>query len=157
MECLLIGGAQSVGKSEAIYRLASCLVLRGFNVVAGSIPTTFIDFRVVLEGNNKTKQKIRIIINSPTDTEDIIEAFKHFYDNNGSYTILVSSVRDDNFYPRQDFFRIMNISSPKDFVLEIPLAKITRRDVNFTTALNWYQIQIDNLLNHTLKNAPFNL
>jgi hypothetical protein len=29
MECLLIGGAQSVGKSETIYRLANSLIAAG--------------------------------------------------------------------------------------------------------------------------------
>jgi hypothetical protein len=51
----------------------------------------------------------------------------------------------------------MNIARPKDFILEIPLAKITRRETNFPIALNWYQIQIDNLLNQTIINTPYNL
>ncbi len=157
MECLLIGGAQSVGKSEAIYRLTNNLTAFGYTVVAGSIPATFSDFRVVLEGQNRFGKIVRIIINSPTDTVDIINDFKTFFDTNGNYDILISSIRDGNFWPRGDFFRIMNISRPKEFILEIPLAKITRRDSNFPIALNWYQTQIDNLLNHIVVNTPYNL
>lgn len=101
---------------------------------------------------------IKIIINSPSDTVPIINDFKKFYDiNGGNYDIVISSIRDDGFYPRTDFFKIMNINPTTNFVLEIPLAKITRRETNFTTALNWYNIQIDNLISHALQNQPFNL
>lgn len=158
MECLLIGGAQSVGKSGTIYRLANDLVSRGFSVSAGSIPARFSDFKAILIGFNKSGDKITIIINSPTDTVDIINDFKKFYDDNGGvYDILISSIRDDDFWPRNDFFKIMNITSAKNFILEIPLAKITRRTTNLPIALRWYRSQIDNLINHTLTNNPFNL
>lgn len=158
MDCLLFGGAPNVGKSETIFRLANRLVSVGFRIVNGSIPASFNDFRVVLEGTNKTGTDIKIIINSATDTVDIINNFKNFYDSNGgSYDIMISSVRDHNFWPRNNFFRIMNINSTKDFILEIPLAKITRRDSNKIVALNWYEEQIDALVKHTLSNTPFNL
>lgn len=157
MNCLLIGGAQSVGKSETIYRLANELSLRGFRVVAGSIPITFSDFRCVLEGLDKKDNTIRIIINSPSDTVPIIQDFKNFYATNGLYDILISSVRDNDFYPRRDFFTMMNINPVKDFILEIPLGKITRRGANFFTSLNWHENQMDNLVNHTLNNPPYNI
>ena len=158
MNCLLIGGAQSVGKSETIYRIANDLTSRGFVLIAGTIPVTFSDFRCILEGLDKNNKTIKIIINSPSDTPQIINDFKDFYDNNGGqYDILISSIRDDNFWPRQDFFHIMNISTLTHFILEIPLAKITRRGNNFCTALNWYQIQVDNLIKHSLNNPPYNL
>ncbi|KOS05533.1 hypothetical protein AM493_05415 [Flavobacterium akiainvivens] len=158
MECLLIGGAQSVGKSETIYRLAQRLIRAGFGIIAGTLPIPFSDFRVVLEGSNKYGKKIKIIINSPTDTDIIINDFKVFFDSNGgSYDILISSVRDDDFWPRPQFFSIMNISTPKDFILEIPLGKITRRGLNFPVALAWYQQQNDFLIDHTLSNTPFDI
>ena len=166
MECLLIGGAPEVGKSNTIYRIALRLRNMGFKVIAGNIPipktgTVLIpssDFRAVLEGVNNQNKTIKIIINSPTDTVDIINTFKKFYDGNGgTYNILISSVRDDNFWPRSDFFRIMNINSSKDFILEIPLAKITRKKTNRPVALNWYELQLDNLIKHTLSNRPYNI
>lgn len=155
MNCLLLGGAPSVGKSESIYRLTKYLLLNGFVDVTSTVPSTFKDFRAILEGKNKNGKQIRIIINTPTDTEVIICDFKAFFDCNGNYDILISSVRDDDFWPRNGFFRTMNLYN--DFVLEIPLAKITRRDYNFKKALNWYQEKIDKLLIHTLKNNPFDL
>lgn len=154
MESLLIGGAPSVGKSETIYRLANRLVGKGFVVVAGSIPTTFNDFRVVVEGTNTDGKEIRIIINSPTDTVAIINDFKGFLDVNGKYDILISSIRDNNFWPRQDFFKIIGIDKS---LIEIPLAKITRRDNNFSVALDWYKDNIDRLIDHTLSNKPFRI
>lgn len=157
MNCLLIGGAQSVGKSETIYRLANELTSRGFIIVAGSIPIPFSDFRCVLEGLDKKDNIVRIILNSPSDTVQIIQDFKNFYDVNGLYDILISSVRDNDFYPRRDFFTIMDINLIRDFILEIPLGRITRRGTNFFTALNWYENQMDNLLIHTLSNPPYNI
>lgn len=158
MDCLLFGGAQNVGKSETIFRLANRLVGSGFTIIGGSIPVTFNDFRVVLEGMSGLGVKIKIILNSATDTVDIINDFKNFYDSNGGlYDIMISSVRDDDFWPRNDFFRIMNINTTKDFILEIPLAKISRRGSNKLVALNWYEQQIDNLIEHTITNRPFSL
>jgi hypothetical protein len=155
MDCLLLGGAQSVGKSEGIYRLTKHLLSIGFSDVTNSVPQTFADFRAVLEGLNKSGKRIRIIINTATDTVEIINDFKLFFDNNGTYDILISSVRDDNFWPRNDFFRIMNLNN--GFVLEIPLAKITRRSNNFSAALNWYQEKIDKLIIHIMGNNPFDI
>lgn len=156
MESLLIGGAQSVGKSTTIYRLTNRLISKGFTLVSGTIPVPFNDFRVVIEGSDKNGKTIRIIINSPSDTVNLIRQFKHFYDSNGIYDILISSIRDDNFYPRADFFSIMQIIEFQN-TLEIPLGKITRRGTNFSTALNWYEQRIDKLIDHTLSNPPFNL
>ncbi len=156
MENLLIGGAPSVGKSETIYRLANRLIGKGFVVVAGSIPTTFNDFKIVVEGININEKKIRIIINSPTDTVAIINDFKSFFNANGNYDILISSIRDNDFWPRRDFFRIMGISENENLV-EIPLGKITRRGRNFSVALDWYKVKIDKLIDHTLSNKPFEI
>lgn len=167
MECLLFGGAASVGKSNAIFRLATQLITPStagaasafttFRDVTGTVPSTFADFRAVLEGTNNKGQNIRIIVNSPTDTTAIIQDFKDFYDNNGSYDILISSVKDDSYSVRNDFFRIMNISTPKDFILELPLAKITRHEPNFSVCLAWYERQLDMLVEHILNRDPFNL
>lgn len=156
MDCLLIGGAQSVGKSETIFRLTNRLITKGFIVVAGVLPTTSIDFKVVLEGHNLNGKKVRIVINSATDTVGIINRFKSFYDSNGSYDILISSIRDI-FWPRPDFFTIMSINPTKNFILEIPLAKITRRGTKFSVALKWYENQLDILVDHSLRNVPFQI
>ncbi len=157
MDCLLIGGAKSVGKSETLYRLAEKLTLVGYRQVAGVLPSTFNDFMVVLEGINKRGIKIRIIISSSSDTVKIIKDFKLFFDVNGQYDVLISSVRDGDFRPRKEFFSIMNISGSIDFILEIPLAKVTRRDADFRIALQWYNDKIDNSIDFIIQNSPFSL
>lgn len=157
MVCLLFGGAPSVGKSETIYRLAQYLMAKGFTDVLGLVPATFSDFSAVLEGVDLKGVQVRVIINTATDTPGIIENFKAFYDANGNYEILVSSVRDDNFWPRAEFFGIMGISPSTHQIIEIPLAKITRRDINFYTALAWYEKSIDKLTHHILGLPPFEL
>ena len=48
-------------------------------------------------------------------------------------------------------------NTPKDFIIEIPFAKITRKGSNFNVSLNWYEQQMDNLIEHTLSNRPFDL
>lgn len=166
MECLLFGGAESVGKSNAIYRLATRLitppasgtssVFSTFIDITGTVPTSFGDFRAVLEGKNNKGQNVRIIINAHTDTTAIINEFKDFYDNNGVYDIFISSVKEDSYSVRNDFFRIMNISAPKDFILELPLAKV-RREPNYSVSVAWFERQLDMLVEHVLKRDPYNL
>jgi len=157
MNSLLIGGAQNTGKSQAIYRIANTLVTKGFVIIAGSIPPTFNDFNVVLKGKDKNGKNIKIVINSATDTTDIIKNFKIFYDKHGVYDILISSIRDDDFYPRKDFFNIMAINEHDDSVLEIPFAKITRIKIYRAKPLIWFADKMNSLINHILNNNPFNV
>ncbi|MCY1530963.1 hypothetical protein D9M68_661730 [compost metagenome] len=157
MDCLLFGGAPSVGKSETIYRLTLFLLSKGFVDVLGTVPASFSDFNAVLEGLDKSGKNVRVVINTATDTPALIHRFKHFFDTNGSYDILISSVRDDNFWPRNQFFTIMGISASSHKIIEIPLAKITRRGASFSTALSWYETSNDALNQHILSSQPFNL
>lgn len=157
MDCLLIGGAPSVGKSECIYRLTKYLISQGFVDVLNRVPQKFKDFRTVIEGKDRNGKSIRIIINSATDTTSVIENFKEFYDKNGTYDVLISSIRDNSFSVRIDFFKIMNISDKTYNITEIPLSKITRRDENFKTALQWFRDMIDKLIISILKNQPFQI
>lgn len=156
MESLLLGGAPSVGKTEAINRLKDELIKRRFTIVIEEIVGFHGDFRAILKGRDKNGEEIIIIINSATDTPQLIKDFKTFFDANGTYDFLISSVREHNFWPRKEFFDIMELK-PKHNVLEIPLAKITRRGTNFSTALSWYGNTLDILLNHILSNHPFNI
>ena len=157
MDCLLIGGAQSVGKTEAVFRLTQNLLANGFNVTAGTVPATVADFTAILEGSNKSGQQIRILVNTATDTVSIINRLRQFYDNNGIVNILISSIRDHDSWPRAAFFRIMNISPATNHITEFPLAKITRRGTQFQKALSWYIQNIDPLIRRTLSLAPFNV
>lgn len=73
------------------------LLTLGFVDVLHRVPPTFKDFMAVLEGLNKNKQPILIVINTATDTPGLIHDFKNFYNANGSYDILIISVRDHDF------------------------------------------------------------
>lgn len=150
MQCLLIGGAPSVGKTQTLYRLVKRLLTENYTVTKGIFPEEIKDFKVILEKSNTTNKKIRIIINSPSDTVGLISDFKKFYDENGTYNILISSIRDDNFWPRGEFFDIMKITNPENSILEIPLAKITRKGDNRNVALKWYEEKVDKLVDYTL-------
>jgi hypothetical protein len=157
MEILLVGGAQNTGKSQAIYRIARRLQSNGFKVTAGSLPSSFEDFMVVLKGVNINGKEISVIINSATDIEDLIRRFKGFSTLHGTYHIMISSVRDNDYYPRKEFFEIMGLNEDQDPILEIPFAKITRIRKYRSKPLKWYAEKMDKLINHTLKGAPFNL
>ncbi|WP_426329055.1 hypothetical protein [Pedobacter sp. R-06] len=163
MNSLLFGGAQSVGKTETIFRLTNYLLSKGFVDVLSTVPAVPIppakvpDYKAILKGTNKLGQAIKIIINSATDTPGLIWDFKNVYDTNGShFDILISSVRDGHHWPRAEFFSIMGLNPASPNNIEIPLARITRR-AHFDKALNWYEEKLDLLAQHTLSNAPFNI
>ena len=158
MKILLISGMECVGKTTSIRRLTETLIKdNGFqpenNVKLPSRPTE--DFKIIL-----CKNEFRIIINSASDNIGIIDSFKIYFEENilQSYNILISSVRDDDFYPRKDFFETINqLSQSSDFTLEVPLAKTTRRGDNLDIQLKWYEEKIDSLLIHILQCQPYNI
>jgi hypothetical protein len=41
-------------------------------------------------------------------------------------------------------------------VLEIPLAKITRRNNGFNVALSWYEVALDKLVEKIIREQPYN-
>jgi hypothetical protein len=166
MNYLLFGGTHNVGKSETIWRITQNLRNRRFTIVAGSIPTLpiplppipFPDFKVVLQGTDRTGKTINVLINSPTDDPTKIKELRDFLDSlNFSVDILISSIRDANSWPRQCFEIAFPINPPVDFRLEIPLAKIIRQRADFQAALTWYQQTIDLLVKHILSRDPFNI
>lgn len=160
MNYLLVGGAYSVGKSGSIYRLTKHLLTKGFDMVNVDNVTEFNagrDFKAILEGKNTNNKIIRILINTATDTTDIIENLMRFRDVYLPTDIMISSIRDDDFYPRKNFFEILNLDYNSKDIIEVPLGKITRRGDNFDVALEWYQTKIDQLLIRLLYNDPFNI
>lgn len=158
MKYLLLGGAPNTGKTSAIYRLAQFLLNRNYIIIEGSFPSQISDFKIVLQGSDNIGNLIRIIINSATDYKNNIEELKKLNDKlSGSIQIIISSVRDGAIWPREQFFEIMEIDNNKDVVIEIPLGRANRRGENLPVQLAWYERTLDNLLNHTLSNSPFNI
>lgn len=158
MNYLLVGGASNVGKSETIYRLAIRLLASGYSVVAGTVPTVFTDFKAIVKGNNSSGNIIYVLLNSPTDDIARIGELKQFYDESAfPINMVISSIRGEDEWQRRYVFTHMEIKPPTDFVIEIPLARITRRGINFWPALNWYQQTVDEILTRTLAGNPFNI
>lgn len=162
MKCFLLGGAPGTGKTETIWRIYDYLSSKGFTAVAGHPlpPIRPKDFKVIMEGFDNSGRTIKVLVNSATDTEEIIDWVKEFFDEqNGNIDIVISSVRDGIITQsiRQYFFAKMNINCPPDIVVEFPLAKITRRGNDRLPALAWYRETVDELVRHTLSNAPFNI
>lgn len=61
MNSILIGRAQNTGKSQATYRIANKLQAKGFKTIAGSIPTSFNDFMVLLKGKDNNGKQLKIM------------------------------------------------------------------------------------------------
>lgn len=165
MDCLLFGGTKDVGKTEAIYGLATRLLSRpGFSIVAGNFPARTSaspppDFRIIISGTYKNGAPVIIAINSPTDDQYVIDLFKQLLENNKNLTpnIIISSVRDTSWpYERKAFFKTTGISSGKDFIIEFPLAKIYNWRGNLVR-FQYYRKQVDELADHILSGIPFNL
>jgi hypothetical protein len=159
MKALLFGGACSVGKTEAIIRLTKKILDSGFSVERGEFPPSnpnHKDIRLVLSGTDNKGEIIAIYINSATDSTNIIYDAKRFLDNAGTVNFIISSVRDYDFWPRKDFFQIMGIDPLSSDVLEIPLAKITRRNNGFNVALSWYEVALDKLVEKIIREQPYN-
>lgn len=160
MKYLLFGGAPNTGKTGGITRLASLLITsKGFKVITNwNYPPTATnsDFRIILAGLDNKKNLIRIYLNSATDTKKIIKECEKFHNaNHPPVDIIVSSIRDV-LSARTDFFYIMNVDNSKDYIIELPLAKV-RKGKHRALCLKWYETKLDNLVMNTLENNPFNL
>jgi len=158
MNYLLFGGAPATGKTSGITRITRTLInVKGFVVISGTFPplAPHIDFRIILEGFDSNKTKIRIYINSATDTKKIIQDCKKYHDLHQPVHIIISSVRDI-FSIRTDFFSIMKINNTIDYICEIPLGKV-RRGKHRVLSLNWYETKIDKIVIDLLEATPFNL
>lgn len=158
MNTLLIGGAPSTGKTMSLVFIGNYLLSKGFRCTSiNTIPANeeIKDYKAVLEGKNSDNKNIRIIINSASDTKEIIDSFNDFYNSNGVYDILISSIRD--IYQERDYLLdTLQINSRSDAIIEIPLAKITRRN-DYSSAQNWYKTITQNLIIKILSSSSFKI
>ncbi|MDR1124309.1 MAG: hypothetical protein LBL61_07020 [Elusimicrobiota bacterium] len=150
MKYVLISGAQSVGKSETVFRLANHLVKnKGYIDINNAIPQQQEDFFAILEKNG-----MFIAIKSGADYSAI--HFKQFCNkSNKPINLIISAIRDEIDPLYKDFYDCFNISN-NDYVLEIPLGKV-RRGVQRKPALDWYRKTIDNLLQMSIEKTPFSI
>jgi hypothetical protein len=156
MNYLLFGGAQSVGKTEAISRLEGYLNSKGIATSNKSSPLNQNgDFYACLDGTNSSGKNVRILISTVADMPSIIQGFKDYCNSHTPYNFIISAIRDEGDSERANFFSIMGIT-PSDFIAEIPMGKITRQYTR-ATALKWYSDKIDALAHTILGNAPFHI
>lgn len=158
MNFLLIGGKPDTGKTGTISRLFLLLRetyrdIENVHSIETNVPpptNPLLDFSVILNGTNILGENIKILIHSATDDDFNI----NLLDSNikeHSPDIVITSIRD-LYDERRKVLEIVDTN----FSVEIPLAKITRRN-HFGEALNWYQNSLDNLINRLIAQDPFNL
>jgi hypothetical protein len=156
MDYLLFGGAPSVGKTKAIIRLVDYLNSKG--IAASDKPQPLFlnqngDFYTYLDVTNSTGVNVRILISTAADTFSIIQGFKDYCNLHKPYDVIISAIRDDGDSQRTHFFSIMGIT-PSDFIVEIPMGKITRKNT-YDKAMKWYSDTIDTLAHTILGSKPF--
>lgn len=162
MNFLLFGGQPDSGKTSTVTRLTNALLSApfSFTIADGTFPPVRgTDFLVFIQ-RNFNKQIQYIIINSPSDDVLTVNNLRDFMikHSNKNSDIIVSSVRDIG-WERNHFFATIKINPTDANVLEIPLARVTRRHSSglFTPAMNWYENTIDRIVNFVVINPPYNL
>ena len=154
MDFFLVGGYPNTGKTAIIKLIEKYLKKRGFNPVTTRNKTTNDDFVVVYEGSNQKKTKIRILLNSASDSISIIDQFYDYYQQNQSVDIVISSIRDAG--AERDYL-LKKFNLVDNSYIEVPLAKISGKRNDYKMALNQYQQRIMKLIEHILCQNSFNL
>jgi hypothetical protein len=171
-EYLILSGAPGTGKTGTLIRLTANFLLgkKGFTHVLSQPPTPYpgnpgADFLALFERqpmpSEVPQRLIRVVVNTGMDRPCYAGVLKKFLDHcrqlGKAPDIIITAGRDANFHPSPHFWKIMGISPANPNVIQVPLAKITRRGHGHSLALTWYRQQVDALLEHILSNAPFNI
>lgn len=153
MKILLISGAPNTGKTKITTMIESYLRTIGFRNSCRKYVIPENDSAVVLEGINKKGKNIRILLNTASDTQNIINQVHEYYQQNSPIDCLITTVRD--MHEERDYlFNTFEVENNE--YLEIPLAKVTRRN-GFDSAIEDYQSRILLLVQHVLSLSPFNI
>ncbi len=154
MKYLLFEGSTNVGKTNAIIRFAHNLLSNhGYSCIVGKIPAigSGKDFQAVLEKAKSSDGLKKVIINSASDTTDIINDALSFTNANSPYDAIISSCREES-YLYKHFYTVFNISN-SDKVFEIPMAKINHRNVSLKQhGMKWYKEKTDKLADYLFIN-----
>ncbi len=169
MKVLLIGGAPNTGKTNAVAICAHYLINQSFTLldcqdingnkmqlpkIANGVNSPN-DFLARLEGFDRNKKRVSVIITSASDTDVII-------DNNLKYLqkqncdIYVSSVRDIG-PERKYLFTKFKFNTDNNGLIEFPLAKMSRKNQNWYTAKKWYDTTVKKMLETILGSNLFNI
>ena len=159
---LLISGASDTGKSTVIGCIDNYLRNDKKFVEQNRFKITQDENAFILEGVDNTGTKIRIFINYPADNTTIINKVYSCYDKEKtSCDIVISSIRDMD-WERDEVLKIFNIIKhdtteiPDPIIVEIPIAKITRRN-NRTKILQDYHSRVFKLAKNVLSSSLFNI
>lgn len=157
---LLIAGAPNTGKTETVYDIGALLSNFGYQPTSGIFvtprPAPVTDFTCIMDGVNINGAARKVLVNSPSDLTGNIENLKRWIDDNPAVDVIITSVRDGVDPMRIYMFSHLAINPATDTVIEIPLAKITRKN-NFPATLNWYRTSIINLLAGIIRQPALNL
>jgi len=149
MNYLFFGGAPRTGKSEAIWALANHLVQeKGYAVIEGNIPADKDDFQCILQKGGRL-----LLIHSYTDLPWCVEKMIGLYRTYPGVHVVVSSIRDEGDWMRAHLLGELGLTDA-DYVLEIPLAKITRRN-SAEESIAWYKKSIIGLTKSIIARPPF--
>jgi hypothetical protein len=156
MEYFLFGGANDVGKTEAINHITDDLLKTGrFYVINGAFPQTKNqDFLILLDGSDIHGNKKKIIINSSADDETNIEALDDYIKNNGACDLVISAIQCDT-HPIRNYF-IKQLSININNIIEIPMATITDHHGQPVQIRQWYHSKLNDIV-HRLLHFKYNL
>lgn len=153
MDCLQISGMNSTGKSTTIFRLYSFFRNRRYTIVhqePAVITQPSDNIRVVMK--NPVDNRV-LLLNSASDYPDSGQELALYYQRFTSIDVLVTSIRDEGI-ERTEMENAVGSFLPRS-VLEVPLAKVTRRtNLNATTE---YLDRAEQLCIFLLLGQPFNL
>lgn len=149
---IFISGAPNTGKSTILKTLHKFLKeTKNFKEIKKEIIANN-EGMFILEGYNNKEKPIKILLNYPSDTVDIIDNVYDFYTKNKPFDIVITSIRD--MYSERDYL-LEKFNITEDYI-ELPLAKVTRKN-DKNLACNSYYTRVLNLLKHILSLPPFNL
>ena len=151
MKILLISGAPNTGKTKITTMIESYLRTIGFRNSCRKYVIPENDSAVVLEGINKKGKNIRILLNTASDTQNIINQVHEYYQQNSPIDCLITTVRD-MYEEREYLFETFSVNDNEYY--EIPLAKVSRRNDNEEAKENYYT-RVLTLIKHILSMKPF--
>lgn len=151
MKILLMSGAPNTGKTTLINRIEQYLRSIGFRNFCRRYTVFENDRAVILEGSNNRGVTVRILLNTASDTVNIINAVNEYYQQNCPVDYLITSVRD-MYKEREYLFETFSVNDNEYY--EIPLAKVSRRKDNEEAKENYYT-RVLTLIKHILSMKPF--
>lgn len=162
MKTLFIAGNEGAGKTPVCNNLEKllCESYKVFHKRIANPQGHEEDFIKIFEGMTKDRRDIRIVLNSASDSQEVINNMiaklqLAFEGKRHTNIILITTARNTGDAARDYLEKeIANICSDNE-IIEFPLARIN--DKADESVHNWYHKSVDEILKHILANEPFNL